>query len=62
MRRVQCQVPEKDPKPQVPGLPEPQSLQGLWEALLPPCLVNAGAGKGPGVSMPGTGVSFQIES
>ena len=62
MRRGQRQVPEKTPNHRCRSLPEPPSSQGLGKVLLLPCLVNAGAGKGPRVSMPHTRVSFHIGS
>ena len=58
-------VPGARERPQTTGARPSLSLRACrvcGEALLPPCLVNAGAGKGPGVSMPHTGVSFQTES
>ena len=60
MRGTQSQMPEKDPKPQVPVPPQASELAGfVGKVLRELCLLNAGAGKGPGASMPHTGVSFQ---
>ena len=64
MRRGQGQVPRE--RPQTTGaIPPPISLRArriCAEALWQLFLLNAGAGKGPGVSTPHSGVSFQIGS
>ena len=59
-------MPGAKERPQTTGARPSPNLRAhrvCGEALLPPCLVNAGAGKGPGVGpLPHAGVSFQIES
>ena len=62
MSRDQCQVPEKDPKPQAPVPPQASEPQGFGKVLLQQCLVNSIASKDLGVCMSHAGVSFQIES
>ena len=58
-------MPDARERPQTTGAGPSPSLRAhstLGKVLLQPCLVNAGAGKGPRVSMPHTRVSFQIGS
>ena len=58
-------MPGARERPQTTGASHSLSLRAcrVWgETLLQPCLVNAGASRGPGVSMAHTGVVFQTGS
>ena len=57
---VSARCQRKTPNHRCRSLPEPQSSQGLGEALLQPCLMNTGAGEVLRVSMPHTGVSSRL--
>ena len=55
-------MPGARERPQTTGASPSPSLRArrvCEEVLRELCLLNAGAGKGPGASMPHTGVSFQ---